>query len=154
QAGLLSNPVTAAPAALPAALDTATAIANALVETYGYLERSVRQLGHRSRINTVSRGFSELDGAAIGLYADGIAAQTRGFVDLNGDGLPDYVVTNDAESPCGAGSWQVFWGTGTSSVSQGRAFLPTPTCVSVPAPPPDATDAAGFNFVTLPLSVD
>src|SRR5207245_289663 len=83
--------------------------------------------------------------------ADGISVQTRGFVDLNGDGLPDYVVTADREWRCGADQWEMFWGTGTSSISARRAFLPTASCIPVPSVPADVA-AAGFPM--LPLNVD
>jgi len=114
-------------------------------------ERTVRQLDYRSRINMLSKGFSDLDGATIGKPADGTSVQTAGFVDLNGDALPDYVITKDRDSPCQPEQWQVYWGTGTSALGAGRLVTPTPTCLAVPAAPPEVV-ARGYP--TLPLSVD
>jgi hypothetical protein len=145
----------------PLTVDTATAIAHALTKAVGYLGRTVRQLGFPSRINAISRGFSHLDGSRIDQSAFGFAIQTRGFIDLNGDGLPDYVVTNDRESLCHIGEWQVFWGTGTSSLSASRAFLPTHSCVPVPmlSRLPDSVAELqpaliSNGFLTLPLNID
>ena len=86
--------------------------------------------------------------------------KTRGFVDLNGDGLPDYVITDDRpeRNACGPNQWAVFWGTGTSSISNGRAFLKetdnngilAPDCVNVPALPSGLFTGNG----TLPLNAD
>jgi RHS repeat-associated protein len=134
-----------------ASVDATTAAARALLMDLGYVARTIQHMGYSSHINVVAAGKSELDGAAIGQTAAGIAAQTRGFVDLNGDGLPDYVITDDRESPCDAGQWEVFWGTGTSSISAGRAFLPQPACIDVPAPPADLVQK---GYSTLPLNVD
>ncbi|MDN5940489.1 MAG: hypothetical protein L0H94_01285 [Nitrospira sp.] len=115
------------------------------------LERTVRQLGYRSRLNIIARGFSELDGSLIGQPAQGIAVQTRGFIDLNGDALPDYVVTSDREKTCPDGKWEVFWGRGSSSMTEGTAFLLPATCMEVPVPP---DDVKARGFLTLPLNVD
>jgi len=137
---------------IPLLIDSAAATARALVEDMGYLARTVREIGHPSRINLLSNSFSQLSGSRIDQSADGTSAQTRGFIDLNGDGLPDYVNTNSGREPiCAPGQWEVFWGTGTSSISAQRAFLSTPSCISVPAAPIDVI-AAGY--ATLPLSVD
>ena len=135
----------------PAAVDAAAADAKALTDTLGHLARTVRHLAYPSRVNTPGQSFSGLEGGFLTDPATGFAAQTRGFVDLNADGLPDYVITNDRQSSCSAGQWEVFWGAGTSSISAGRAFLPTPSCLSVPAPPADALPS---GLTTLPLSVE
>lgn len=136
---------------LPAEASALNTVAQAVETSIRMLERTARQLGYRSRLNAITRGFSELDGSAITDSARGIAVQTRGFVDLNGDGLPDYIITSDREKSCPDGAWEVFWGTGTSSISARRAFLPTPTCLQVPAPPDDVKSR---GFTTLPLNVD
>ena len=151
-AALFANPVTAVAANL-ATVDIATAAADALLKTAGYLSRTVRQLNFPSRINAVGRGFSHLDGSAIGQTAAGWGVQTRGFVDLNGDALPDYVMTNDSEMSlkCAAGDWEVFWGTGTSAITAQRAFLPVSSCIKVPAPP---ADVAALGYTTMPLNMD
>ena len=134
----------------PALVDTATATAKALGESLGYLARTVRHLSYPSRVNMVGEGFSGMAGKPIGDGATGFAIETKGFSDLNADGLPDYVITNDRQSPCAAGQWEVFWGSGTSSITAGRAFMAAPTCVPVPTPPPDALPAGA---TTLPMSV-
>lgn len=142
----------------PVEIDSMTWAANTVSTILGHVARTLRHLARPSRINVVSQGFSELDESDVvnKPWADGIAAQTRGFVDLNGDTLPDYVVSNHREGPCAQGQWEVFWGTGTSSISAGRAFLPTASlpsanCVNVP-------DASGYlvsrGYPTIPLSVD
>jgi RHS repeat-associated protein len=144
---------------LPVETSAVTTVARMLSEEVGQFEQTIRHIGYSSRINVASQVFSTLAGAPIGSHADGIAAQTRGFVDLNGDGLPDYVNANNADNGCHADEWQVFWGTGTSSVSAGRAFLhqpaatlqPIPSCVSVPAAPEEVV-ANGYE--TLPMTVD
>jgi hypothetical protein len=79
------------PATLTPLVDSTVAATESLVKNLGYLVRAVRHIGHTSKINVVSEGFSSLAGAWIGDAANGISAQTRGFVDLNGDALPDYV---------------------------------------------------------------
>jgi RHS repeat-associated protein len=153
---------------LPSRADILNTAAQALNQAIQHLGRTVRQLGYRSRINAISRGFSELDGTMFGQgvilqpgvpnesdYSRGIAVQTRGFVDLNGDGLPDYVITSDREKSrdCpDANTWEVFWGSGTSSITDHRAFLPKPSCLKVPSPPQDVK-TAGF-ITTLPLNAD
>jgi YD repeat-containing protein len=140
-------------------VDFTTAVARALVANLALVARTLRHINYSSRVNTISTGFSELDGSLVDQKAAGMTAQTKGFVDLNGDGLPDYVVTNDRESPCPTGTWQVFWGSGTSSLAQNRAFLRetdaagqlAPTCMTVPAAPDDVVKR---GFTTLPLNVD
>ncbi len=134
-----------------ASVDGTTAAARALVMDLGYIARTLQHIGYSSRINIVAQGISELDQTGLGSPAAGVAAQTRGFVDLNGDGLPDYVITDDPEPKCQPGEWEVFWGTGTSSISAGRAFLPNPECVQVPIPPSELVQK---GFSTLPLNAD
>jgi RHS repeat-associated protein len=126
-------------------------VLRAIEKSMRVVERTVLQLGFPSRLNVISRGFSGLDGSFITDRAAGFAVQTRGFVDLNGDGLPDYVITSDRERSCHEGEWEVFWGSGTSSITSKRAFLSTATCLKVP-PPPDDVKSRGFT--TLPLNVD
>jgi RHS repeat-associated protein len=144
------------PANFPVEIDTITWAAKMMVKDLDYLVRTIRQIGHSSRINVVSEGFSQMDasdisGAVLPQESRGVSVQTRGFVDLNGDGLPDYVVTDDRTSLCPKGQWEVFWGTGTSSITAGRAFLAQPECIVVPPSPQSLVDR---GFATLPLQVD
>lgn len=140
--------ISAAPWTAPIAADLDKDLILAAANVIHWLERNCRQLDYRSRINVLSRGFSELDGSLITDPATGISVQTRGLVDLNGDALPDYVITEDRETSCGPNQWKVFWGIGPNS--NGRAFTAIPTCVIVP-PPPD--DVAARGFTTLPMNV-
>jgi RHS repeat-associated protein len=132
-------------------VDTTVAAANSTVRQLGAVARAVREVAHPSRINLVSEGFSELDGAWIGSSANGMSVQTKGFVDLNGDGLPDYVITDDRDNLCKPGEWIVYWGNGTSAVGTGSVFLSTPSCIAAPPVPPEIA-AAGYT--SLPLNVD
>ena len=135
------------------------AAADTMAKTLGLLGRLLHQIAQQQRVNLISRGFSKMEGGLIQSDTVGFSAQTRGFIDLNGDGLPDYVITNDNENMCPdpAHQWEVFWGTGTSSISAKRAFLPfdpVHSCITVPSPPQRLVDASGFNFQTLPLNAD
>jgi hypothetical protein len=116
-ASTLPDPVLGQPLGVlwPGLVDTATATAKAFGESLGYLARTVRHLSFPSRLNMLGQGFSGLAGRPIGDSAPGFAVQTKGLVDLNADGLPDYVVTSDRPSP---GSWS---DSGRSSGVLGRA---------------------------------
>ena len=154
EATALKTPTGVVAAATVGAMDTTTAVADTLTEALGLLSQSLLQLAHRSRINAVNRAFSELDSAGLDEYAKGVAAQMRGFIDLNGDGLPDYVVADDRQSNCPVGQWEVFWGTGNSSISAQRAFDQASSCLLVPALPSKLSINDGVDFKTLPLSLD
>ena len=114
-------------------------------------ERTVRQLDYRSRINMISKGFSSVEGALIGKPANAESVEIVGFADLNGDLLPDYVITDDRERRCGPGSWTVYWGTGSARFSENRAFTPEHSCFLVPPTPPELV-ARGYS--TIPLQAD
>ncbi len=149
-----------------ASVDGTTAVARTVADNLDYVARSLRHINHSSRINVVTQGFSRLGGNQPVAGSDdfqpfweavfGITAQTKGYVDINGDALPDYVLTEDRDpmgttGSCPVGSWKVFWGTGTSSITAGRAFLPTPECIAVPVAP---TAVTNYGYATLPISVD
>jgi len=87
-------------------IEATTLAAQALGSDLGYLVRSLHHIGYSSNINVIGEGFSLINGSAVdatnGLqfnWTDGISYQTRGFVDLNGDGLPDYVMTDKPPRP-------------------------------------------------------
>ena len=138
-------------------VDGTTAVARTVADNLSLLARSLRRVDHTSRINVISEGFSRLGGQADWEAAFGVTAQTRGFVDLNGDGLPDYVLTEDRDQAGDPGSCagrymeSILEYKGTSSITAGRAFLPTPECVRVPSAPTVVTDN---GYATLPLNVD
>jgi RHS repeat-associated protein len=115
------------------------------------LSLTVRQLDYSSKLNMLSKGGSQLDAGWISGNIGGISAETGGLVDLNGDGLPDYVVTVDRAKSCGVMQWDVYWGTGAANLSVGRGFVATPTCVDVPNSP---ANVAKRGYATLPMQVE
>jgi RHS repeat-associated protein len=131
-------------AAITTALDAVTLSAELLAH-------AVAQVAFPSRLNMLSKGGSQVDGGAIGSTVQGIAVQTQALVDLNGDGLPDYVITRDAQKVCPKNSWEVYWGTGTANLSAGRAFTTSPECLAVPPAPAPVSNR---GYATLPLQVD
>lgn len=124
--------------------------AQTLQQAISLTERTVRRHSYRSRLNALSKGFTELDGSGFDQPANGISAQTAGFIDLNGDGLPDYINTRDRESTCSSEQWEVYWGVGTSASSSGRVFSERPACIDVPTVP---MDILSRGYRTLPLGV-
>jgi RHS repeat-associated protein len=111
-------------------------------ETAKLIDKIVRDLDYPSKLNLLSKGMSHMhSGNILGSGEEGRSIQTTALVDLNGDGLPDFVISEDREKVCAPGKWDVYWGTG-------KGFAPTPTCIEVPPPPPD------LSRPTLPLQVD
>jgi RHS repeat-associated protein len=112
--------------------------------------RAVKRLAFPSRLNAFSKGSSFTKGGWFVNGDGGISAQTVGLLDLNGDALPDQVITQDREKHCGVDQWAVYWGTGTANLAAGRAFTPSPTCIDVP---PSPAPVKG-EYATMPLQVD
>lgn len=125
--------------------------ANDAAKSAELVAHTVEQLAYPSRLNMLSKGFSQMDSAWVTQPANGISVQTQGLVDLNGDGLPDYVITRDALKQCSGNFWEVYWGTGTANLQAGRGFTKSPTCIEVP---PCPADIKSRGYAVLPIQAD
>lgn len=142
------------------------------------ISNTVTLLAFQSRINVISKGESltaqwqdcvpeseeELEEAKEGKCEPGksIIVQTEGLADLNGDGLPDYIITRNAKKTCAEAEWEVYWGTGTSNLSKSRGFVAEKECLKVPQSPEavknlfpsELPNGIQGGFQTIPMQVN
>ncbi len=139
------------------------------------ISNTVTLLAFQSRINVLSKGKSitaQFQKCLPGILCEpgrSVVVQTEGLADLNGDGLPDYIITQNARKDCSSDEndpstdyWEVYWGTGTSNLSKNRGFVPERECIKVPQPPRAVKDlfpaelpnGIQGGFQTIPMQVN